>query len=65
MRAVIVVAYVITAVWLLVAAAARIALQLAAGLDLEPLPFVTGGVGLLGLIALIPVSEQHLQGRRR
>ena len=64
MRAMWVAMYVAIAVTLLIASAARIALQLRGGLDLDPLPFVCGGLGLLGLIALVPISEQHRQAHR-
>lgn len=64
MRAVWVWMYVAIVVTLLVASAARIALQLRGGLDLDPLPLVGGGLGLLGLIALVPISEQHRQAHR-
>jgi len=57
--------YVIMAVWLLLAAVARIALQVAGGLDLDPLPFITGGIGLLGLLALVPAREQYRQAHSR
>ena len=57
--------YVVMAVWLLLAAAARIALQLAGGLDLDLLPLVTGGIGLLGLIALVPMREHYRQAHRQ
>lgn len=64
MRAVVLLIYVVMGVWLLLAAGLRIALQLGQGLDLDPLPFVSGGLGLLALLALAPASaEWRRRGR--
>jgi hypothetical protein len=60
-RLVLVVAYIVMAVWLLVAAGLRIALLLAAGLAMDPLPFISGGIGLLALIVLAPAYEERRQ----
>lgn len=59
MRTAIVVVYVAMAIWLLFAAAARIAIQLAAGQDLDALPFIGGGIGLVALVLLLPAYEDR------
>ena len=64
MKTAIVFVYVAMALWLLMAGAARIAIQLSAGTDLDALPFVGGGIGLLALVLLLPAYED-LRGRRR
>jgi hypothetical protein len=61
MRTVLVVMYVAMAAWLLLAAGGRIVLQLSGGFDLDPLPFISGGIGALGLIAMVSAREQHRQ----
>jgi hypothetical protein len=58
------VAYIAMAVWLLIAAALRIALQLGSGIPLDPLPFVSGALGLLALLALVPGYEEWRERRR-
>jgi hypothetical protein len=62
MRSAIVVVYVAMGIWLVFAAFARIAIQLAAGQDLDALPFIGGGIGLLALVLLLPAYEDR---RRR
>ena len=64
MRTTIVVIYVAMAVWLLFAAAARIAIQLAAGQDLDALPFIGGAIGLLALVLLLPAYEDRRKRNR-
>jgi hypothetical protein len=56
-RTAIVFVYVVMTLWLMISAVARIAIQLAAGQDLDPLPFISGGLGLVGLILLLPAYE--------
>ena len=63
MRTVVLVLYLTMGVWLLVAAAIRVALQLAAGVSLDALPFVSGGIALVALLALIPTYDDW-RGRR-
>ena len=58
------VVYVVMAIWLLIAAAARIAIQLAGGQELDPLPFISGGIGLLGLLLLVPAIEDRRAKQR-
>lgn len=57
MKALVIVVYVVMAVWLLFAAAARIAIQLASGVSLDPLPFIGGALGLLALLLLLPAWD--------
>ncbi|MGT2426670.1 hypothetical protein [Amnibacterium kyonggiense] len=59
MKTTIVVVYVGMAVWLLFAGAARIAIQLRAGQDLDALPFIGGGIGLVALVLLLPAYEDR------
>lgn len=49
--------YVAMAVWLLLGAALRIALQLSAGSAIDPLPIVSGGLGLVALLLLLPAYD--------
>ncbi len=63
MKAVFVLAYVAMAVWLMIASAARIVIQLGQGVDLDALPFIGGALGLLALVLLLPAYED-LRGRR-
>jgi hypothetical protein len=63
-RATIVVVYVVMAVWLLIASAARIAIQLSAGQDLDALPFIGGALGLLALVLLLPAWEDRKTRQR-
>ncbi|GAA2754162.1 hypothetical protein [Amnibacterium kyonggiense] len=64
MRTTIVVVYVGMAVWLLFAAAVRIALQLRAGQDLDALPFIGGAIGLVALVLLLPAYEDRRRRER-
>ncbi|MBW4040715.1 MAG: hypothetical protein HIU86_01110 [Acidobacteria bacterium] len=59
MRTALSVVSVAMAVWLLFAAAARIAIRLAGGQDLDALPFIGGAIGLLGLVLLLPAWEDR------
>ena len=64
MRTVFVVIYVAMALWLMISAAARVAIQLGGGLDLDVLPFISGGLGLVGLVLLLPAYEDRKTHRR-
>jgi hypothetical protein len=64
MRTVFVIVYVAMALWLMISAAARVAIQLASGLDLDALPFISGGLGLVGLVLLLPAYEDRKSRRR-
>jgi hypothetical protein len=64
MRSLVVVVYVVMAVWLMLAGAARIAIQLAAGQRLDALPFIGSGLGLLALILLLPAYEDRKHRRQ-
>ncbi len=64
MRSAIVVVYVAMAVWLVFAAFARIAIQLAEGQDLDALPFIGGGIGLLAIVLLLPAYEDRRKRNR-
>jgi len=67
MRAAIVLVYVVMAGWLMLAGVARIAIQLSSGQDLDALPFVGGGLGLLALVLLLPAYDdrKHRAEERR
>jgi hypothetical protein len=58
MRAAIVLVYIVMAAWLMLASVARIAIQLASGQSLDPLPFIGGGLGLLALVLLLPAWDE-------
>jgi hypothetical protein len=64
MRAAMNIVYIAMAVWLLFAAAARIAIQLAAGQDLDALPFIGGAIGLVALVLLLPAYEDRRKRSR-
>jgi uncharacterized membrane protein HdeD (DUF308 family) len=51
--------YIAMAIWLLLAGAVRIAIQLAAGQNLDALPFIGGGIGLVALVLLLPAWEDR------
>ena len=53
----IIIVYTVMAVWLLLASAVRIALQLGAGSPLDPLPFIGGSLGLVALVLLLPAYD--------
>lgn len=59
MRAAILIVYIVMAGWLMLASVARIAIQLSSGQNLDPLPFVGGGLGLLALLLLLPAWEDR------
>jgi hypothetical protein len=63
-RAALFVVYVAMALWLLFAAAARIAIQLAAGQSLDALPFIGGTIGLVALVLLLPAWEDRRKRNR-
>ncbi|RIX30477.1 hypothetical protein D1781_03345 [Amnibacterium setariae] len=56
--------YVLMSVWLLVSAALRIDIQLSSGLPLDPLPFISGGIGLLALVLLLPTLDEWRNARQ-
>jgi uncharacterized membrane protein HdeD (DUF308 family) len=59
MRAAILLLYVVMAGWLMLAGVARIAIQLSSGQNLDALPFVGGGIGLLALVLLLPAWDDR------
>ena len=63
-KTVFVIVYVSMALWLMISAAARVAIQLASGQDLDALPFISGGIGLIGLVLLLPAYEDRKAHRR-
>jgi hypothetical protein len=63
MRTVFVFVYIAMALWLMISAGARIAIQLASGLDLDALPFISGSLGLVGLVLLLPAYEDRRNHR--
>ena len=63
-KATIVIVYVVMAFWLLVSAATRIALQLASGIALDALPFISGALGIVAILLLLPAYEDWRGDRR-
>lgn len=63
MRVVVTVIYVVMAAWLLVAAGLRAALLLAAGSPLGPLPFISGAIAVVALIAVLAANAELRQRR--
>ncbi len=63
-KAVLAVVYVAMAVWLIGAAVLRIVLLLDEGDTLDPLPFISGGLGLLALLALFPAMDDFRERRQ-
>lgn len=63
MKATIVVVYAAMAVWLLISSAARIAIQLRSGIAVDVLPFVSGGIGILAIVLLVPAYEDWRSSR--
>ena len=57
MKATIVVVYAAMAAWLLISSAARIAIQLQSGISIDALPFVSGAIGILAIVILVPAYE--------
>jgi hypothetical protein len=56
--------YAVMAGWLLLAAVLRILLLLRSGAALDPLPFISGGMGLAALIVLLPRISTMRRARR-
>lgn len=63
MKATIVVVYAAMAIWLLISSAARIAIQLRSGIAVDALPFVSGGIGILAIVLLVPAYEDWRSSR--
>ena len=64
MKATIVLVYVVMALWLLISAATRIAIQLSSGVSLDALPFISGALGILAILLLLPAYEDWRGDRR-
>jgi uncharacterized membrane protein HdeD (DUF308 family) len=60
-RGVILLVYVVMAVWLVLAAAGRLVLQQLNDQPGDPLPLITGALGIVALLLMVP----HLVLRRR
>lgn len=58
MRPLLAVLYLLMAVWLVVAAARRIALLIAEGAPMDWSPFVSGGIGLVALLLVLPALDE-------
>lgn len=58
MTRLVVVLYATMAVWLVIAAARRIALELQNGATPDWSPFVSGAIGILAILALIPAWDE-------
>jgi hypothetical protein len=56
--------YTLMALWMLTAAVLRLFLSLSSGVPVDPLPFITGSIGLLALLTLIPISIARRRVRR-
>jgi hypothetical protein len=54
-------AYALMAGWLVIASARRIALTLNTGDAIDPVTFISGAIGLLALLLLIPAWDEHHQ----
>jgi hypothetical protein len=65
MRPVILLTYVVMALWLLVAAVLRVLLSAANRVPVDGLPVVTGGLGLLALLILVPTAVRGVRNRTR
>jgi hypothetical protein len=55
--------YVVMALWLFVVSILRVALSVASGVALDVLPFVTGGIGLVALLIVIPAAVGAVRAR--
>ena len=55
MRSVILIVYVVMGVWLVIAAVARLILQAVSDQPGDPLPFITGALGIVALLLVVPV----------
>ena len=65
MRHVFFVVYALMAVWLVTASILRVLLSLGSGVALDILPAITGGLGLVALLMLVPRSIRRLRARGR
>jgi hypothetical protein len=63
MRPVILTMYVVMALWLFVVSVLRLVLSAGSGVPVDGLPFVTGGLGLLALLILIPAGIRAVLSR--
>jgi hypothetical protein len=63
MRPVILTMYVVMALWLFVVSVLRLVLSAGSGVPVDGLPFVTGGLGLLALLLLIPAGIRAVLSR--
>jgi hypothetical protein len=57
--------YAVMAVWLVVASVLRVVLSLRGGVPIDVLPAVTGGLGLVALLLLIPRAVRRVRAGRR
>ncbi len=65
MRHVFFVVYAVMAVWLVIASILRVVLSLRSGVPIDVLPAVTGGLGLVALLLLIPRAVRRVRAGRR
>lgn len=63
MKPVLLVVYATMALWMIAVAMLRVALSLANGVPIDALPAITGGIGLLALLILIPRIARRARGR--
>jgi hypothetical protein len=57
--------YAVMAVWLVIASVLRVVLSLRSGVPIDVLPAVTGGLGLVALLLLIPRAVRRVRRARR
>jgi hypothetical protein len=57
--------YVLMAIWLVFASILRVVLSLRSGVALDVLPAITGGLGLVALLVLVPRVLRRIRASRR
>ena len=65
MRHVFFVVYAVMAGWLVVGAVLRVLLSLHSGVPVDVLPAITGGLGLIALLLIVPRTARRLRAARR
>jgi uncharacterized membrane protein len=57
--------YAVMGVWLVLASVLRVVLSLRSGVPIDVLPAVTGGLGLVALLLLVPRAIRRIRRARR
>jgi hypothetical protein len=57
--------YCVMALWMLVAAVLRVLLSMRSGVPIDVLTAITGGLGLLALLAVVPRAIRRIRDRPR